>query len=136
MGSVTRVSKPFCTALVLAITVMPTLGCGSEEQPKPAATVATTSSRQAIVTDRAPAGPRDPAVSLERLMSDSTPNLARLRVSCPEATDPPSYPFECTFVAADREQGSSTAGTITVQGVYLPTMSYVYETRYRPREAR
>lgn len=112
-------------------------GCGSGGRAKTAEpTDAASPSSEAIATDELPKGPEDPAENLEQLLPQATPDFEHVRVTCPRAADPPSYPFDCDFTADSRKSGSGVAGTITVHGVYTPTMTYVFETNYGPRGSR
>jgi hypothetical protein len=127
--------KPRCAAVALVLTVTVMVGCGSEKPNESGRSVAARPPVEAVVTTIAPHGPADPALNLERLMAKSAPSLGHLRVTCPTIASPPSYPFECGFTARRGEPSAGVAGTVAVYGVYRPTMTYVYETRYRPRAA-
>lgn len=109
-------------------------GCGSDEgSGSGAATKAAPPPGEGIVTTIAPSGPGDAGTNLQLLVKESNPELDSVQVSCPPPESPPRYPFECELTAADREQGGSVEGVITVHGVYAPTKTYAFAMSYRPR---
>lgn len=128
-------SKPLCMIAALIIGAsLSWVGCGSGGATDGKSTSTTAFPGRGIVTDVVPAGPKDPAANLTHLLAESAPDLRGASVSCPEVDDPPEYPFSCEFTA-DQGKGR-VGGIVSVHGVYAPTMTYVYETSYRPLRAR
>lgn len=127
--------RPTLFALILAVIFV--AGCGSEQPANLGESrQATAPPGQGILTNTVPSGPGDPAANLERLLSESAAGLRNARVACPGVDDLPHYPFDCRFTAQSGRRGTGVVGEIVVHGVYAPTRTYVYETRYRPSDAR
>lgn len=120
--------------ILLVATVACTVGCGAaSSEPAGSTATPTAPSGSAIVTNTLPSGARDPAVNLIHLLSESAPRFHRVTARCPEVGDPPDYPFSCRLTAIMGKQRVDVTGTATVYGVYRPTLSYIYETSWRPR---
>jgi len=124
-----------CLTVALITGALISAGGGSGEQAAGEGRASATGiSGRGIVTDVLPAGLREPAANLTHLLSESAPGLRSVRISCPEIDNPPDYPFSCELMA-NRGKGS-VGGSVSVYGVYAPTMTYVYETSYGPLGTR
>jgi|GEM_PF-2716001 len=120
------------TVLGIALVGLPLFGCGGEDRQ--ADSGRTPVGQPGIASDPAgaPVGPRDIGRNLEELISDSSPDLADISVTCPARESLSGYPFHCDLVAADGRAGTPVSGEVSVIGVYQPTGTYAFEITYGP----
>jgi hypothetical protein len=94
-------------------------------------------------------GPANLVANITELMAVNQRRLKDIKASCPPEPSPPHYPVKCRFTATDTGEQLTAAqlkthlgrllarrhaveGTITIQGVYTRTMTYVYALNYGP----